>query len=73
MSNITELRVTIETLKALNKGLKADLEAAKKAVAASRPYVLLYFARNPTAGELTPGNEEDADMIITIIAKKQRE
>jgi hypothetical protein len=54
--------------------LKAEFEAAKRAVAASRPYVVLYFARNPTACELTPANIEGVDTVIEYFrAQMERE
>lgn len=57
--------ISANLLEEKNKDLGASLKAAKRAIAALKPYAQLYFARNPQAGELTAAGPEEVEDIIT--------
>jgi hypothetical protein len=49
-----------------------ELKAAKRAIAALKPYSQLYFARNPEACELTPAWPEEVESTIKFFSKESK-
>ena len=82
--NCRQLRTELKTAQKLNSKLdiewaalteevaelKAELEAAKKAIKHLIPYSQLYFARNPESNGLTPGTDPEVAMRIKFFEQK---